>query len=543
MKSYLQELDETICDEPWFNEALSETDVDIAQALVELGLRDNMLYCLATKTWYCYQSDKYSEKYGTWQQRDGKDYTEIRRVMAKARSILKDFAYLRLLEQESLLEEEKPDTPEGVAELANRVKQLQSLQQSANSVATKLAMNRYQRDIISVLPSLLARENVALEIDSQRHLLAFKDGVFDLDTGLFKYHNSNYMIETTTGYNFPFPKTDHIITPNHLPEEDETEKELWEVFYSMHQTKEDAQYMIDSLAYCLHGDKSKFDYFFVWVGLGGNGKGVMLELIDPAFGDYWGTLPVAYLTQKRTSSSAAQPEIARKKGKRLLTSTEPEEEMFRTDKIKELSDKMEARDLYKSPITFRPQFALLIQSNNDPRFSKTTIDGGTLRRYRGQRFVYQFKEKPDKSNPFEKQMNPELKSNLRDEKYRDAFMRILIKTFVSRVRGKPLQQPSNVLTYMEEMHNDNDKIGSFLKEVCEVTGNESDKVNKGQLFREFALYAGSDKRTDDGQFGKKLKQQYGIKSNARNYLGIKLLPPEEEEVKAEVPPSFLRPNA
>lgn len=299
----------------------------------------------------------------------------------------------------------------------------------------------------------------------------------------------------------------------------------------MFETHEDAVFLVDSIAYTMHGNKNAYDYIFCWIGAGGNGKSVCLDLIEVAFGSYWEVLPCSNLTERFSSSTSAKPDFANKKGKRIVTSTEPQIEdgefKVRVDVLKSLSDPISARLLHKNPVTFRPQFTLIIQSQNEPKFSNTVADGGILRRFRGQRFPYQFRAEPNPNDKFEKKMNPELKELVRRDEYRDAFMRILIRTYFGRIKGmKQLEIPPNVLSFMAEVEDDNNKVATFLQNYCEITGDENDKVNTITLYREYARYAGENPDRDNGQFGKALKKHHGITRNKRNYKGVKLLPDE-----------------
>jgi hypothetical protein len=83
-----------------------------------------------------------------------------------------------------------------------------------------------------------------------------------------------------------------------------------------------------------------------------NGKSLSVELFEKTLGQYCCKFPVTLLTQKRTASSAATPEIARAKGRRFAVLQEPsEDERLNVGQLKELSggDVVQTRELFKAP--------------------------------------------------------------------------------------------------------------------------------------------------------------------------------------------------
>lgn len=370
-----------------------------------------------------------------------------------------------------------------------------------------------------MLPCTLYHENFFELLDSKPNLFAFSDCVYDLDTDSVLPHRGDNYVKTNTGYPFPAQRNEAV------------EKELWELFESMFEDPRDALYMLKTIAYCLHGDKHRMDLFFCWVGRGGNGKGVMLQLIGDAFGAYYKPLPVTFLTQKGTASSAATPELADKAGVRLVASTEPETEegeKIRVEKIKGFSDDMLVRGLYEKPFVLKVQFALILQSNQDPQFS--SFNDALRRRYRGLHFPIQFKSNPDPNNPREKVSDPTIKQKLSSPEYRDAFIRILLDVYRDHVRGRSdLEAPPNVQFYVNDVLEDNDAFGQFVRENIEKTGNEDDKVLSTTMYDTFKELTDDKLKWNASQFGKQMKQ-YGFVRNKRNYVGVRL--------KVDEPPSF-----
>jgi phage/plasmid-associated DNA primase len=467
--------------------------MDWADIIVSVDLlKNNIRYCRTSCKWYLCQN-------GIWRVRDD-IRTDFFILLREIRRSLKCFIQAKWTEPSS---DEKAHK-KIMAHLYEEEK--------------RLGDATYMNKICVVLPAVFCHEDHQSKIDTKLNLFAFSDCVYDLDTDTISRHRSDNCIMTNTGYSFPRERCEAI------------ERDLWEFFNSMFLDPRDALYMLQTVAYCLHGNKHALDLFFCWVGRGGNGKGCMLSLIKNAFGDYYKPLPVSYLTQKRSSSSGPQPELANKVGKRCVITTEPETEegeCFRMDKIKELSDPIECRALYSKPITFDVQFGLIIQSNQDPKFS--SVNDATSRRYRGLFFPIQFKSEPDPSNPYQKKADPTIKDRLALPEYRDAFIRILLDVYREYIRGKSdLEAPPNVKKYVAGVMQDNDIYGEFLKTCVNVTNHPDHKVNSVDLYQAFNAFTGDERKVDPSQFGKKMKE-LGISRNKRNYIGVQLI--EDEDSK------------
>ena len=99
-------------------------------------------------------------------------------------------------------------------------------------------------------------------------------------------------------------------------------------------------------------------------------------------------MPVTLITAKRTSSSAATPELAQTKGARLAYLQEPDTKTkINVGLMKELTggDKIQARALYHDPIEFKPQFKMVLCCNDKPELPPH--DEGTWRRIRNTEFI------------------------------------------------------------------------------------------------------------------------------------------------------------
>lgn len=462
-------------------------------------------FCKTAQCYYVYED-------GIWEQEGKKDSTHLYTAYGELVKMIDIYTYDLESELHNLKRERKRK------EEANKLeKHIESCYHLMKNLCEAPFLNKcFMFQYVEFLT-----KDLTSQIDSKKNLFAFSDCVWDLDAGIELHHHPGRLIMTNTGYPFPRERNEEV------------EAKLWDTFNSMFHDPADALYMLKTIAYCLHGDKSTLSLFFVWVGSGGNGKGIIYQLIKRAFGGYFSPLTSAYLTQKRSSSSGPQPELANKKGKRVVISTEPETEEgdhFRMDKIKELSDDIEVRGLYQSPFTFSPQFGLIIQSNQDPVFTsdKKRPNNAILRRYRGLHFPIKFVPDPDSNNKNERRSDPALKRLCEEsDDYRDSFIRILFDVYEEHVKGRSdIEAPPNVKTYVANVVEDHDEYGQFLRDCVERTTNKEDKVLRGDLIRAFYDYTG--KYVDPSPFTKTMRKDYGLQTNQRNWTHIKLLKSQEE---------------
>eukprot|EP01132_Coremiostelium_polycephalum_P001014 gene1014-1284_t len=112
------------------------------------------------------------------------------------------------------------------------------------------------------------------------------------------------------------------------------------------------KYILTTIGQCLSGNNTSFNHkFYVWKGVGRNGKGILRDLIQRSFGCYYDPMPIEYLNKTKNGehATAADEVIARKKNARIVISTEPEGSIeIKTNKLKGWSgnDEIQCGHLY-----------------------------------------------------------------------------------------------------------------------------------------------------------------------------------------------------
>lgn len=321
------------------------------------------------------------------------------------------------------------------------------------------------------------------KLDSNLDLLGFENGVYDLKNRKFRPGIPDDYISITTGYDYD-PTLDS----------DSEYVKLIEKFFNDVQPIEGIRnYVLRYIASCLSGkvDEQKFPF---WSGTGGNGKSLTINLIEQAFGNYYAPISISFLTQKRGAAGNATPELADKRGKRIVSFAEPEkDDKIQVGKLKEFTgcDTIMARPLYGDPFYYKPQFKLLLATNKMP---KLDVDGGVARRVVNVQWQQMFKEKGkiDPNNPRHKLKDKSLEHKFKILECKQAFMWYLINVIYPQYdrpeeEGGGLQEPVEVTNFSNKYMKDNDRVGKYL-DNCTVNVDKNKKINFQILYDNFTEY-------------------------------------------------------
>ena len=224
-------------------------------------------------------------------------------------------------------------------------------------------------------------------LDSFQNLIAFENGVYDLELDQFVEPQREHRTTMSTKY-------DYIHTYD-IPQKDfdELDELLRQIFPDEHIL----HYMMRFLGSCLSGYVNE-ELIHFWTGLsnkqtGSNGKSTFVSLLLLALGDYASCGHSSIITSRRENSNSTNSALMSLKGKRLVTFQEIDNEnAINMPVIKSLTgnDQITGRQLYKVQETFTPQWKLVVCANRLPPVSSD--DGGTQRRLRNIPFESKFVE-------------------------------------------------------------------------------------------------------------------------------------------------------
>jgi len=320
-------------------------------------------------------------------------------------------------------------------------------------------------------------------LDSNTHLLCFSNGVFDFNEKIFRKGLPEDYISKTTGINY--------IPLDHAKKTKEYEE--LNIFLKQLFPEPSGQlykYQMDFMAsLCIGGNENHQMCF--WLGTGANGKTALVTLLEKAFGEYKGTVPVTLVTRERLNIGTASPEVAALAGVRLAVM----QETSKTDKInegpmKDLTggDPITARALYKEPITFRPQFKLVLCTNNLPEIESQ--DDGTWRRVKVVDFESKFHRRPyEDENHFPKDRYPyqypiETKLPKKFDKWAPILMSMLIDRVV-QTQGEVIDC-ERVVASSDKYREGQDYLLEFIKDNIEPC--EGSRIQKTALLPKFRFW-------------------------------------------------------
>ena len=353
----------------------------------------------------------------------------------------------------------------------------------ADDIKKKLHKEPYVKTLMGGLSHMFYKKKVIEMFDENVNLMGFENGVLDLKSYMFREGRPEDYITMSTGLEMPVEPHELPISIDNLWKKIQKtenfkyfEKDIHKFMAQVFPDESIRKYVWRWLSKCLSGENrdQKFD---VWTGGGGNGKSVLIDLMNKILGDYAGSLPVQMLTKKRGGAEEANPALAGTKGKRLVTMSEPERnEEINVGLMKELTggDRIKARMLFKDCFEFIPHFKLAVMCNELPNI--TADDNGTWRRVHVTPFESTFTDNKDKVD--ESRNIYEMDKTIKDVKFEYwavPFMGMLMKEWIQYDKfGIDDIIPSKVKDATKKYRNENNILGQFI-ELCSVVPNTVEK--------------------------------------------------------------------
>ena len=434
----------------------------IVEKVIQKYYEDQFISVDIDDTWYMFKGEKHR-----WE-------TTIKATDLK-RGIHEDIYQLYWLKQKEFADKKSLPGKEG--------KMAEADHEKCSEFTRKLLKESYVKTIIGGLSHMFYKKKVIEKFDENVNLMGFENGVLDLKTYMFREGRPEDYITMSNGLEMPVEPHELPISIDNLWKKIQKtenfkyfEKDIHKFMTQVFPDESVKKYVWRWLSKCLSGENrdQKFD---VWTGGGGNGKSVLIDLMNKLLGDYAGSLPVQMLTKKRGGAEEANPAMAGTKGKRLVVMSEPERnEEINVGLMKELTggDRIKARHLFKDCFEFIPHFKLLTMCNDLPNI--TADDNGTWRRVHVTPFESTFtdsKEKVDESrNIYE--MDKTLK-DVKFEYWAVPFMGMLMKEWIQYDKfGIDDIIPSKVKDATKSYRNENNILGQFI-ELCSVVPNTVEK--------------------------------------------------------------------
>jgi P4 family phage/plasmid primase-like protien len=354
------------------------------------------------------------------------------------------------------------------------------------SICTKLKKTADKNNIMREAIGLFKDEKFNTKKDSNPYLMGFTNGVINFKNKIFRNgYREDYITKSTNIPYIPFDK---------INEDKQEIINKIQIFMSqLFPIENVCKYMWDHLASCLIGVK-KEQVFTIYRGSGSNGKSLLTKLMAKSLGGeeegtdgnngYYGVVPVPLITDKRKGIGGTSSEIAQLKGVRYAVISEPKKgDVINEGVMKDLTggDPIQARELYGSTITFKPQFSLVVCTN--ALFEVKSNDDGTWRRMKLVDYVSKFVSegeiyKDNTNYVFPK--DTELGDNLSE--WAPVFMSMLVKR-AFETEGKVVDCPE-IVAASNSYRQKEDCIAEFINDkIVEKDGCKIKQEDLSQVFK------------------------------------------------------------
>jgi P4 family phage/plasmid primase-like protien len=415
---------------------------DIAKILYENYSDEFICGSIISKEWYQFKSHRW---------REVEEGVYLRSKISA--DMIQHFITLR----NQFMEKQAADTK--IAE----DKMWEEKRKQASRMINNLKSAPYKNNVMKEAQEVFYDEKFAKKLDSNRYLIGFNNGVYDLKKNIFRDGIPEDYISMKMNVDYDVS----------LTENDPSVQDVHDFLEQIFPDTTVRNYFLDvSSDVFIGGNQRKL--VMVWSGEGDNGKSVTQHIFEKMLGDYAIKLPTSLITGKRTQASQACPELARAgNGVRWAVLQEPDsKDTINTGILKELSgnDTFYARKLHKDGKEITPMFKLVLICNEPPKLPYN--DKATWNRIRVIPFESTFCDNPPE----------EYEEQLRQKKFKkDPFFDIkvpkLIKAFAwvllnYRKNFKRSAEPDKVKLATANYRKQNDIYRQFVEE-CIVEEKEA----------------------------------------------------------------------
>ncbi len=297
-------------------------------------------------------------------------------------------------------------------------------------IQAKLLRTTFKKTLVRECGMLFfqRKEDFYDKLDERKDLIGFTNGVYDFSQKRFRAGLPSDFLTKSVGYDYVPTSNQNIRTNIH------------EIIQNIMSSSDMRDYLIDTIASSIHGDKVLEQMFF-WIGSGANGRGLVETLCKLTFGQYFcAPRPSIYTTNKLLSNS----DLLNIKSKRILISRQAKSggklQIGFLNKFITSRDKIQGKSMQMIP-----QSTIMMIMNNLPKL--TTYDSDIKNSIKIIRFPFKFVDNPNPHNIFEKKIDTSLIYKIcEDVRYRQEFMLMLIERYHKFAeRGYELTVPQNVV--------------------------------------------------------------------------------------------------
>ena len=359
-------------------------------------------------------------------------------------------------------------------ELEKKEKEKKEIVKLINKAYMMCGSSDFCNGVIQFLREKYNIDNLEDIMGTNPYLFAFKNGMcFDLKELQERPIVPTDYICLTAGYAMPTKSNSA------------TREAISNFIYGLFEDKEVQDYLLKVLSTCLFGG-NRFEEFYVFTGSGGNGKGVISELLHSVFGDYYYSVSVNLFTKPVDKTDQPIPALVDARNKRIMMTAESEaDDELRQMLLKKMvgGDIIEARTLHSKHIyRYKATYKPIFQMNAIPKLKN--LDEAMKRRMRIINFPFQFR--PVCVGEKDRLADPDVKEKYcKSEEWRNEFVLMLWETYQQIADAKSLPTPNAVKEATNDYFDDNNPIKFWLEAYFVKTDGSTDKVQSSDLFRMF----------------------------------------------------------
>lgn len=403
-----------------------------------------------------------------------------------------------------------------------------------NKLMNKLKDSSFKNKVCEECVWLFHDSEFLSKLDTTTHLIGCENGIFNLNLdpkypekgqfGLRDGTPSDY-VSMSTGVKYQTEDEDGPYNDDH------PKIKIVNTFFEQIQVDPEVRHYLQLLIGSVLAGRNLSEHFNIFEGVGSNGKSKLIEFLERTLGPYISNISSSYFTQKRSSSSAASPEVAKVAMSRLVTTQETEEDdKFNISTLKSWAgnDKLVFRPLYEASREVQPMFTTFMAVNHMPKLPPD--DEAVWRRIIVIKFLSRFVDDPDPSNPYEHKKDPFLFNKL--QTCTEAFLFLIIKWYKECMeeynRYGCFRDIAKVREARDAYRSDNDQYAEFMEQ--RIVFQEGSILKLDDVFNEIKewwnmSYSGSkppDKKTVRSMLSKRWGSPVQLVGKAPYWIGKSL---------------------
>lgn len=419
-------------------------------------------------------------------------------------------------------------------------------------IESSLYQSGFKDSVMKDCVGMFYVEEFAQKLNANQYILGFNNGVIDLlspvqgEDGAVTEHTVNFRVAKPEDYitfmagHYPTKNCQPMDYMEYDPDnmDDEATKmheEIDDFMSKVFPRPELRAYMWKKLASCLEG-ANKEQTYETWIGVGGNGKSKLVDLMSMTLGDYASSLQSTALTRKRPDSGAANPDIMAIRNKRFIYMAEPDDrEPLNTSRMKQFTgeDDVEARGLFADQTKFKITGKIFMLCNAFPAIH--TMDRGTWRRVRAIPFESKFVDPQQEDVSAEANVYP--RDNQLDAKMRSwrvYFMSRLVHIYKTDYMKNGLGKLPGIITAESNRYQETfDSLSKFLNARIREIKKGGYEAPIKDIFRVYknwfeAVGGGIGRKLNQAELYKRMVDKFGEPSDKKTFKQLRLFEDDYE---------------